>query len=58
MKADEAQTLKETQKQFGGMYEEYEKMMASNGDIISSQNEELAKRDRELTTFLKKKGLQ
>lgn len=58
LKADETQTLKETQKQFGNMYEVYEKMMASSGDIISSQNTELSKLDRDLTSFLRKKGLQ
>ncbi|OAS17557.1 hypothetical protein [Paenibacillus oryzisoli] len=58
LKADETVTLKEAQKQFGEMYEVYAKMMASNGDIISSQNTELSKLDRELTSFLRKKGLQ
>jgi hypothetical protein len=58
LKADETQTLKETQKQFGNMYEVYEKMMASSGDIISSQNADLSKIDRDLTIFLRKKGLQ
>lgn len=51
LKADETLTLKEAQKQFGHMYEVYEKMMASNGEIISSQNTELSKLDRELTSF-------
>ncbi|MDR6554016.1 hypothetical protein [Paenibacillus qinlingensis] len=58
LKPDETLTLKEIHKQFSDLYEIYEKMMASNGDIISSQNEELTKLDREMTAFLRKKGLQ
>ncbi|WNR45821.1 hypothetical protein [Paenibacillus roseipurpureus] len=58
LKGDEIQTLKEAQKQYNSMYEVYEKMMASNGDIISSQNSKLSELDRNLTAFLRKKGLQ
>ncbi|GFZ86361.1 hypothetical protein GCM10008018_35580 [Paenibacillus marchantiophytorum] len=57
-KADEIQTLKEAGLQYKNMYEIYEKMMASNGEIISSQNAKLAVLDRNLTQFLRKKMLQ
>ncbi|OCT14911.1 hypothetical protein A8709_12310 [Paenibacillus pectinilyticus] len=58
LKADELQTMKETQKEYNDMYAVYEVMMASNGHIISSQNAKLTELDRNLTTFLRKKGLQ
>jgi hypothetical protein len=58
LKPDELLTLKEAGLQFKSMYESYEKIMASNGDIVSSQNTKLADLDRNLTTFLRKKMLQ
>ncbi|OPH48601.1 hypothetical protein BC351_09065 [Paenibacillus ferrarius] len=57
-KPDELQTLKEVGQKYKSMYEIYEKLMASNGDIISSQNTKLAELDRDLTQFLRKKMLQ
>lgn len=58
VKADEGQTLKEVAMQYKSLYEVYEKIMASNGDIVSSQNTKLAELDRNLTSFLRKKMLQ
>lgn len=58
LKTDEAQTLKEAQKQYASMYEVYEKLMASDGGIISSQNAKLSELDGNLATFIRKKGLQ
>ena len=54
----ESQTLKESQKQYNSMCEVYVKMMASSGKIISSQNAKLSELDRNLTAYLRKKGLQ
>lgn len=58
LKADEGQTLKEVALQYKSLYEVYEKIMASNGDIVSSQNTKLTELDRNLTSFLRKKMLQ
>ncbi|MGG1555534.1 MULTISPECIES: hypothetical protein [Paenibacillus] len=58
LKPDEIQTLKETRDQYDKMYDIYEKLMASNGDIVSSQNAKLAELDGALAAFLRKKGLQ
>ncbi|NOV04049.1 hypothetical protein GC097_29160 [Paenibacillus sp. LMG 31457] len=58
LKPEELQTLKEAGLQYKSMYEVYEKIMASNGDIITSQNTKLAELDRNLTAFLRKKLLQ
>ncbi|MDU0203528.1 MULTISPECIES: S-adenosylmethionine decarboxylase [Paenibacillus] len=58
LKPDELQTLKEAGLQYKSMYEVYEKIMASNGDIVSSQNTKLAELDSNLTAFLRKKLLQ
>ncbi|MDD9269889.1 S-adenosylmethionine decarboxylase [Paenibacillus sp. GCM10023248] len=58
LKPEEQQILKEAATQYKSMYDIYEKIMASNGDIVTSQNDKLAKLDTDLTTFLRKKLLQ
>ncbi|SDN57470.1 hypothetical protein SAMN04487897_103216 [Paenibacillus sp. yr247] len=58
LKPDELQTLKEAGLQYKSIYDIYEKIMASNGDIVSSQNTKLAELDRNLTAFIRKKLLQ
>ncbi|MCY9663791.1 S-adenosylmethionine decarboxylase [Paenibacillus alginolyticus] len=58
LKPDEIQVLKEVCLQYKSMYDLYEKMMASNGDIVSSQNTKMAELDRNLTSFIRKKALQ
>ncbi|WP_063860275.1 MULTISPECIES: hypothetical protein [unclassified Paenibacillus] len=58
LKPDEIQTLKEVWVQYKSLYDLYEKLMASNGDIVSSQNTKLTELDRNLTSFIRKKALQ
>lgn len=57
LKPEEIQTLQEAANQYKAMYQVYEKIMASNGDIISSQNAKLTELDSALTTLIRKKLL-
>ncbi|WP_187273975.1 S-adenosylmethionine decarboxylase [Paenibacillus sp. N3.4] len=58
LKTDELQTLKEAGTQYKNMYSLYEKMMASSGRIVSSQNSKLIDADHSLTSMIRKKMLQ
>ncbi|MFC5447282.1 hypothetical protein [Paenibacillus aestuarii] len=58
LKPEETQLLQEVAKQYQTMYGIYEKLMASDGAVISSQNEKLAQTDTALAALIHKKLLQ
>ncbi|NEW04471.1 hypothetical protein GK047_00340 [Paenibacillus sp. SYP-B3998] len=58
LKPDEIQTLQETANQYKDMYQLYEKIMASSGGVISSQNVKLTELNDALTIKIHKKMLQ
>jgi hypothetical protein len=58
LRSEEIQILQESANQYKTIYQVYEKIMASNGDILSSQNAKLTELDSALTTLIRKKMLQ
>ncbi|UJF32025.1 hypothetical protein [Paenibacillus hexagrammi] len=58
LKTEEIATLQETAEKFKRIYEVYEKLMSSDGQIITSQNEELTKADQDLSETIRKKLLE
>ena len=56
LKPDEIQVLKEVWLQYKSLYDLYEKIMASNGDIVSSQNTKLAELRSKFNLFYTKKS--
>ncbi|MBD0381663.1 S-adenosylmethionine decarboxylase [Paenibacillus sedimenti] len=58
LKSEETQTLQEAANQYRAMYGIYEKLMASDGNVVSSQNAKLAELDNALATLIRKKLLQ
>ncbi|MFD0694135.1 hypothetical protein ACFQZT_08520 [Paenibacillus sp. GCM10027628] len=58
LKPDEIGTFQEAANQYRAIYAIYEKMMASNGGVIASQNAKLSELDNALSALIRKKLLQ